>query len=87
MAKVKHGCFGNGQITVCHHKQKIGQPGGTKSAAHTQQKLEPVASCVIAALFLGQKMGIKILYAGLLILLSVFFCSLNGEKAPKLSRG
>ena len=49
--------------------------------------LEPVASCVIAALFLGQKMGIKILYAGLLILLSVFFCSLNGEKAPKLSQG
>ena len=49
--------------------------------------LEPVASCVIAALFLGQRMGIKILYAGLLILLSVFFCSLNGEKAPKLSQG
>ena len=41
--------------------------------------LEPIASCVIAAVFLNQRMGIQILYAGVLILLSVFFCSRSGS--------
>lgn len=42
--------------------------------------LEPISSCVIAAILLKQSMGIQIFYAGLLVLLSVFFCSLNGKK-------
>lgn len=45
--------------------------------------LEPIASCAIAALFLGQGMQINVLYAGILILLSVFFCSLNNRPTTK----
>lgn len=53
--------------------------GATKTSFGAM--LEPIASCVIAAILLKQSMGIQIFYAGLLVLLSVFFCSLNGNKA------
>lgn len=46
--------------------------------------LEPVASCVIAAVTLGETIGMKTLYGGILVLLSVFFCAWNN--APQKAK-
>lgn len=43
--------------------------------------LEPIVSCIIAAVFLHETMEISVLYAGVLVLLSVFFCSRNPRSA------
>lgn len=49
--------------------------GATKTSFGAM--LEPIASCVIAAALLNQRLEITVLYAGVLILASVFLCSLN----------
>ncbi|MBS6845378.1 MAG: DMT family transporter [Firmicutes bacterium] len=45
--------------------------------------LEPVASCVIAAVVLGQAIGLNVLYSGIMVLLSVFFCAMNNRNVEK----
>lgn len=42
--------------------------------------LEPVASCFIAAMVMHQALGINVLFAGVMILLSMFFCAMNDRK-------
>lgn len=44
---------------------------------------EPIASCVIATVFLGQPMQDNVFLAGCLVLLSVFFCSMNNRPVKK----
>ncbi|MDO5541208.1 MAG: DMT family transporter [Eubacteriales bacterium] len=44
---------------------------------------EPIASCVIATVFLNQPMQNNVFLAGCLVLLSVFFCSMNNRPVKK----
>lgn len=45
--------------------------------------LEPVASCLVAAIFLHQALGLNVLFSGVMVLLSVFFCSRNNHQPGK----